>query len=172
MKNLTLKERRFIELYTNSGNTATFGNATRSYAGAGYTAKNDNVAGVLAHRLLRKDKIRFYMEEKMAEFELNMNKHIKTLDDKITNLAQEGRISREELQGYRLLGEFAGKIGAKGVTNIVTLKQEVQDGKPCPVCGADNNPIFGDIKLDLNRLIAKPVIDTSVEAMQKKAKTG
>lgn len=48
---LTGKRRRFVEEYLVDCN------ATRAYVAAGYTAKNANVAGVEAHRLLKDPKV-------------------------------------------------------------------------------------------------------------------
>ena len=62
MRRLTLKQLRFIELYTDPDNKKTFGNATQSAKEAyGYT--NDNVAGVTGCNLLKNPKIKAKMAE-------------------------------------------------------------------------------------------------------------
>ncbi|WP_304133740.1 terminase small subunit [Limosilactobacillus coleohominis] len=60
---LTLKQQRFVDEYIKSGN------ATQSYIKAGYSVKNENVAGVESKRLLRNPKIKSYIDAKMAEIE-------------------------------------------------------------------------------------------------------
>lgn len=60
---LTAKQRLFADEYIKSGN------ATQSYIKAGYSVKNENVAGVESKRLLRNPKIKSYIDAKMAEIE-------------------------------------------------------------------------------------------------------
>ena len=60
---LTLKQQRFVDEYIKSGN------ATQSYIKAGYSVKNENVAGVESKRLLRNPKIKSYIDAKLAEIE-------------------------------------------------------------------------------------------------------
>lgn len=58
---LTEKQRRFVEEYLIDLN------ATQAYLRAGYSAKNENVAGVEAHKLLRNPKIDKAIQEAMDE---------------------------------------------------------------------------------------------------------
>lgn len=58
-ENLSPKEQRFIERYLE-----TF-NATQSVKDAGYKVKNDNVAAVIGHELLRKPKIQRVIQERL-----------------------------------------------------------------------------------------------------------
>jgi len=57
---LSLKEARFAYAYAENG-----GNATRAFLKAGYTARTLNAAGVRAHRLLRKTKVRQAIDDLM-----------------------------------------------------------------------------------------------------------
>lgn len=50
-KPLTIKEKAFCAEYVKTGN------ASEAYIKAGYTAKNNQSAGVMAHRMLKKPKI-------------------------------------------------------------------------------------------------------------------
>lgn len=58
---LSVKQQKFALAYVESGN------ATQSYKDAGYKAKNDDTANVLASRLLRNDKVSAYIDELLAE---------------------------------------------------------------------------------------------------------
>ncbi|CCK86343.1 Putative Terminase small subunit [Lactobacillus equicursoris DSM 19284 = JCM 14600 = CIP 110162] len=60
---LTAKQRKFVAEYVKTGN------ATQSYLSAGYSAKNGNTASTLAARLLRNDRVKKAIDEKMAEIE-------------------------------------------------------------------------------------------------------
>ena len=56
---LTVRERRFVNAY------AQHGNATQAYKDAGYTVKNDNVAGIEGHKLKNKPKIQQALAERI-----------------------------------------------------------------------------------------------------------
>jgi hypothetical protein len=151
MKELTLKEQRFIDLYTNPENRETFGNATKSVKQAGYLVKNDDVAGVYGVRLLRKDRIKLRMEEMMEKFEIDVSKHFRTLDKKLDNLAQEGKISREELMAVRLFAEAQGVIGKGGINVGIAIGD-----RPCADC-PHSKPLFVDLTAeeDARRIVAE-----------------
>jgi len=119
MKDLTLKEMKFIELYTNPDSN-TFGNATQSYIKAGYRAKNNAVARNGGSELLTKPYIRQRMEDLMAQTEIDFTTHLNTLHKKLNKLAETGVITREELGAIRLVGEAEGKLG-KGNTQAVQV---------------------------------------------------
>jgi phage terminase small subunit len=127
MKDLTLKEMKFIELYTDLEGNGTFGNGTESYIQAGYKVKNREVARVSATRMLAKPTIRSKMEALMDKSEIDFNLHLRTLDKKLKALADSGIITREELGAIRLVGEVQGKIGNKNQTAIQI--NVGQDGK-------------------------------------------
>ena len=116
-KDLTLKEQRFLELYTNPDNIETFSNRTESYWQA-YGSSNRNVAGVLANRLLRKVKVKERMSELMEKSELDFSKHLNTLNTKLNKLAETGTITKEELMAIRLGLEAQGMLGNKPQTAI------------------------------------------------------
>ena len=58
---LTNKQELFIQYYMISLN------ATTSYNKAGYVTKNDDVAAVMASRLLRNDKVKTIIEQRLAQ---------------------------------------------------------------------------------------------------------
>ena len=60
---LTAKQRLFADEYIKSGN------ATQSYIKAGYSVKSEKVAGVNATRLLGNDRVKSYIDVKVAEIE-------------------------------------------------------------------------------------------------------
>jgi hypothetical protein len=121
MRELSPKELRFIELYLNSDNIATYCNATESYCQA-YQLNNRNLAGVKGSLLLRKGRVKRYKEEVMSEFKIDVSKHLRTLDKKLDSLTEEGKISKEELMAIRLLAETEGKIGSKSNIQAVQIQ--------------------------------------------------
>ena len=62
---LTVRERRFVNAY------AQHGNATQAYKDAGYTVKNDNVAGREGHALKNKPKIQQALAERIEYLALH-----------------------------------------------------------------------------------------------------
>jgi phage terminase small subunit len=60
---LTEKQKRFADYYIETGN------ATESYKRAGYSASNDNIAGVESHKLLKNPKVFQYIEERNKQLE-------------------------------------------------------------------------------------------------------
>jgi phage terminase small subunit len=63
MSKLTPKQQAFVDFYIQTMN------ATQSYKMAGYEYKNDNVAGVSAHKLLKDAKIQQAIEERMQQMQ-------------------------------------------------------------------------------------------------------
>jgi phage terminase small subunit len=55
--------KRFADYYIETGN------ATESYKRAGYSASNDNIAGVESHKLLKNPKVFHYIEERNKQLE-------------------------------------------------------------------------------------------------------
>lgn len=133
MRELTLKEQRFLDLYTNPDNKGTFGNGTQSYIQAGYKAKNNAVARNGGSEILAKPYIKERIRELMDKFESNFSRHLQTLDKKLEGLADEGKISKEELQAIRLGLEAEGKLG-KGVNIGIAIGD-----RPCADCPHQTN---------------------------------
>jgi len=106
---ISLKEQEFVNVYTDKGNKETYCNGTKSYMVV-YGTKDPNTAGVLASRLLRKVKVKERIDALQEETELNIGRHLRTLDRKLDNLANEGKISKEELMAIRLLGDASGEL--------------------------------------------------------------
>lgn len=64
MKNkLTVKQKKFADEYIKTGN------ATQSYLDAGYSMKSKNGAGVEGQKLLRKPKVKDYIDKRMKDIE-------------------------------------------------------------------------------------------------------
>jgi len=139
VKDLNLREQAFLRAYSDPS-SKTFGNGTASIKVAGYKVSSDKAASVYAVRLLGKDRVKEAIRSMSEQFELDFMKHVKTLDKKISALAESGKITREELQGYRLLGELAGAVGPKNQTNI-----QLNVGQECPVCHQVKERCMADI---------------------------
>ncbi|WP_447579921.1 terminase small subunit [Acinetobacter baumannii] len=91
MAGLTKKQKRFVEEYQIDLN------ATQAYIRAGSSAKNDNIAGVEAHKLLRNPKI----EDAVAE-------------------AMNERSKRTEITADMVLNEYA-KIGFSNISDYLKI---------------------------------------------------
>lgn len=65
MAKLSPKQKAFCDFYIETGN------ATQSYLKAGYKAKDENIAGVEGHKLLRNPKVQAYIEECMSQKQQN-----------------------------------------------------------------------------------------------------
>ena len=64
MKNkLTVKQKKFADEYIKTGN------ATQSYLDAGYSMKSKNGAGVEGQKLLRKPKVKDYIDKRMKQID-------------------------------------------------------------------------------------------------------
>ena len=64
MKNkLTVKQKKFADEYIKTGN------ATQSYLDAGYSMKSKNGAGVEGQKLLRKPKVKDYIDKRMKDID-------------------------------------------------------------------------------------------------------
>lgn len=63
VKELTIKQQRFADLYIETGN------ATQSYIDAGYKATTKKVAEANARKLLAKYSVRNYIQKRMEEIE-------------------------------------------------------------------------------------------------------
>nr|DAI43397.1 MAG TPA: Terminase small subunit [Caudoviricetes sp.] len=66
VKELTIKQRKFADLYIETGN------ATQSYIDAGYKATNRKVAEANARKLLANYLVKNYIEVRMEELQQNM----------------------------------------------------------------------------------------------------
>lgn len=82
MKDLTHKQSKFVLEYMRTGN------ATESYKRAGYSASNDNIAGVEGHKLLKHPKISRALAEKRKEFENEAIMDAKEVLAEITKVAR------------------------------------------------------------------------------------
>jgi|GEM_PF-5117184 Terminase small subunit. len=134
MKELTPKEKKFIENYTNIANTSTFGNATQSYKQA-YDTEDNNVAGVMAYRLLRKakvvSKIKEIEGERKFDLQTEVDEHIQNISTILKQVAEKGKYTRDDIAALKALGDFAGRSSNKGVNVNIDLRK----GEKCPTCG-------------------------------------
>lgn len=114
--NLTTKQKKFADEFIKTGN------ATQSYKAAGYSASNDNVAGVEAHKLLRNPKVRNYIDEKMKEIE---DKQIATAKEVLEHLtaAMRGEIE-EEVVVVEGTGNYKSK--ARIVKKQISAKDRIK----------------------------------------------
>lgn len=133
MAELTQKQLRFIQLYTNPESKATFGNKTESYMQS-FGSKNRNTAHVEAYRLLRLPHIKSKLEDIVEKTEIDFSKHLRMIDRKLESRADKVEISREELMAIRLGLEAQGKLG-KGVNIGIGIQ-----GADCASC--PYRPIF------------------------------
>lgn len=78
---ITIREKRFVELY------AVNGNATQSYLDAGFKAKNRDVAGTLAARLLGKARVSAYLTYMKADAATKAQMALDQLVAKATDIA-------------------------------------------------------------------------------------
>ena len=109
MKNLTHKQRKFVLEYMKTGN------ATESYKNAGYSASNDNIAGVEGHKLLRHPKIKKALQEQVKNYKENA---VMDAEEVLTELT---RVARGEVEEEILIGM------GHGVQDITEKKPSVSD---------------------------------------------
>ena len=101
---LTVRERRFVNAY------AQHGNATRAYKEAGYTVKNDNVAGKEGNFLKNKPKIQQALSERIEYLSL----HSATMGkgevvEEISRIAwSEDSSEAARLKALEMLGKIYG----------------------------------------------------------------
>ena len=104
MKNLTHKQRKFVLEYMKTGN------ATESYKNAGYSASNDNIAGVEGHKLLRHPKIKEALQEQVKNYKENAVMDAEEVLAELTKVAR-GETKEEVLIG---MGHGVQDITEKG----------------------------------------------------------
>ncbi len=88
MVKLTIKQEAFCLEYAASGN------ATDAYKKAGYKAKNDKIAGVESHKLLKNPKIKLRLQELAEEIATPKIADIKEVQEFLTSVMR--RETREE----------------------------------------------------------------------------
>lgn len=102
-KEFTAQQLMFVNKYLESGN------ATKSYLEAGYKAKNENTAGVSAHKLLRTPKIHAYIQEERDR------------------LRSSGKVSRDDLLAKNAEIAFSNLDDVVKVEDgRIVLKENVQ----------------------------------------------
>lgn len=89
MVKLTIKQEAFCLEYAASGN------ATEAYKKAGYSAKNDRVAGVEAHKLLKNPKIQLRLKELAEEIAAPKIANIKEIQEFLTSVMRQQQKEEE-----------------------------------------------------------------------------
>lgn len=89
MVKLTIKQEAFCLEYAASGN------ATEAYKKAGYSAKNDRVAGVEAYKLLKKPKIQLRLKELAEEIAAPKIANIKEIQEFLTSVMRQQQKEEE-----------------------------------------------------------------------------
>ncbi|MEN3129631.1 terminase small subunit [Bacillus cereus] len=88
---LTPKQQRFCDYYIETGN------ATEAYKRAGYSHKNDNVAGVEGKKLLRNPKIERYVREHMEAIRSPVIASQEEVLERLTSVLREKVESSKDL---------------------------------------------------------------------------
>jgi len=106
MKELTFREKRFVELYD--------GNGTKAARDAGYKG-SDNVLGVSANRLLRNPKIKSAIESRQKK---EISSLIATRQDRQKFWTKVMNSSSEEIQARLRASELLGKSEADFIEKV------------------------------------------------------
>jgi hypothetical protein len=126
---LNERERRFVELVMGE----CVGNATEAYCRA-YQTKNRNAAGVQAHRLLRKAKIRLAVEARVRK-----DPKVATREQRqafwTEFMLDEKRADAVRLRGSELLGKSQGDFVEHHVLDAGESLYELLGGRPLPKIG-------------------------------------
>lgn len=139
---LTSKQERFCFEYAASGN------ATQAYKAAGYSVKNDRVAGVEAHKLLKNPKVQGRITELAAEMADAKIANAREIQETLTS------ILRGEIQEEVVVVEGCGDgiSQASTVGKAPNLKDRIKAGEVlAKMQGAFDNsmkvemvvPVFG-----------------------------
>lgn len=117
MAKLTARQKLFADNYLISLN------ATQAYKDAGYKVKNDNIAAVESKKLLEKQKIKDYIQERMqskeAELVASQDEVLEFLSDTMRSSNGKHHIS-QRLRAAEMLGKryalFTDKIESNNTT--------------------------------------------------------
>jgi phage terminase small subunit len=97
---LTIKMQKFVDYYIETTN------ATQAYKLAGYSASNDNIAGVEGHKLLKNPKIARAIEARMTEL---ANDRIASAEEVLEFLTETMRDKSNYMKDRLHAGELLGK---------------------------------------------------------------
>ncbi len=118
---LTPKMQKFVDYYIETDN------ATQSYKLAGYSASNDNIAGVEGHKLLKNPKIARAIGERMTEMASDRIASAEEVLEFLTDTMREKKnYVKDRLHAAELLGKrhklFTDKVEMDASVDIeVTL---------------------------------------------------
>lgn len=129
MANLTIKQKKFCDLYMKSGN------ATQSYMSAGYATKGDG-ARVEASKLLTKPNIKEYIAKKQAKIENKRIMSIQEAQEFLTNIANTDKErTNDKLKAVELLVKMQGgfldrlNVNADVSLNYEDKLKEIEDNE-------------------------------------------
>ena len=146
---LTIKQRAFADYYIE------LGNATEAYKRAGYKVSNDNVAAANAIRLLRNDKVKAHIDERLKQIE---NDRIASAAEVLKYLTS---VLRGESQSEIVVVEGVGD-GCSEARRIKKEPEEKDRLKAAELLGKRHR-LFTD-KLDIDGAI--PVVISGDEELQ------
>lgn len=118
---LTPRERKFVQLYLESGNQ------TQSYIDAGYNCKDREVAGRAANRLIHTNKVQSYMAQPLKEQDINTNKLIRELSKAAFGAPADEMLWQHKLRALEMVARITGAFrqddnpNAFSTTNILNI---------------------------------------------------
>ncbi|MBC1499393.1 terminase small subunit [Listeria weihenstephanensis] len=139
MSKLTIQQQKFADEFIKNGNQ------TEAYKTAGYKVQSDNAAATSASRLLRNDKVKEYIDERMAEIK---SKKIADQQEVMEYLTAVMRGEHKE-QTLRGAGEGYQDIDEIDVGASQRIKAAELIGKRYGAW-TDKQQIEGDLSLSFN----------------------
>ncbi len=137
-ENLTEKQKRFADCMVK------YDNATKAYHEAGYSAKSDKVAGVEGHKLLKKPKIKEYINKRLEEMANERVADAQEVLQFYTSIMR-GEVDEEVLRG---VGEGEQTIDRMEVNGANRLKAADALAKRYGLF-KDNINLEGDMSLNI-----------------------
>ena len=126
---MTEKMELFAKLYYTPGGEL-FGNATQSYRKAYPNCKSDNVAGVMANKLLSNTKIITQKDKIQASLRKRMNKTAQDVIAELEKLAFETTNDKAaKIRSLELLGKY-WKLWSEAGANQQPLQINISSDKP------------------------------------------
>jgi phage terminase small subunit len=127
----SVKQEKFCLHYAETGN------ATESYKKAGYSAKNDNVAGVSAAKLLRNTKIQERLQEIADELKSEKIADIAEIQEYLTSVMRREHCEHTVVVLSKEISRYAPD--ENGTMRKQTVKEECPQIVPIPARLSDAN---------------------------------
>lgn len=123
-KKISVKEEKFCQIF------AACGNATQAYKSAGYAVKNDNVAGVQGHIILKKDKIQRRIKELQAKERSERIADIEEMQERLTKIIRgEETRDNDRTKAIELMLKVQGALLPKANNDSdISITVNVGDG--------------------------------------------